>query len=143
MLPNILRRNRMPGLLDEFFGTDWLSDNFTRDINPTIPAVNIIEDNKEYRIEVAIPGIDKKDVKIDLHNNILSICSEKKEDSETKEDNYMRHEFHYSSFKRSFTLPDNTDTEKIKAKQNDGILTVSIPKKPEAVEKGPKQISIT
>ena len=143
MLPNILRRNRMPGLLDEFFGTDWLNDNYMRDFTPTVPAVNISEDNQEYRIEVAVPGLNKKDVKIDLHNNVLTISSEKKEDTEEKKEDYMRREFYYSSFKRSFTLPETVDRDKIKASHNEGILTVNIPKKPEAVEKGPKQISIS
>lgn len=143
MLPNILRRSRMPGLLDDFFGSNWLNENFMKDLSPTLPAANIVEDNNEYRIEVAIPGINKKDVKIDLHNNILTISSEKKEDTEEKNENYMRCEFYYSNFKRSFTLPETADVEKIKAKHNDGILTVNIPKKPEAVEKGPKQISIS
>lgn len=142
MLPSILR-SRVPGFLDEFFGTNWLKENLNRDVNPTLPAVNIVEDNNEYRIEVAIPGVNKKDVKIDLHNNILTISSEKKEDKEEKEENYMRCEFYYSSFKRSFTLPETADVEKIKARHNEGILTVNIPKKPEAVEKGPKQISIS
>jgi len=143
MLPNVLRRNRMPGLLDEFFGTDWLNDNFMTDFNFTVPAVNIAEDNDEYRIEVAIPGLNKKDVKIDLHNNVLTISSEKKEDKEEKKESYVRREFHYSSFKRAFTLPDTVEKDKIKASHTEGILVVSIPKKPEAVEKGPKQISIS
>ncbi len=143
MLPNILRRNRMPGLLDEFFGADWLNDNLMKDLNTTVPAVNISEDNHEYRIEVAIPGFTKKDVKIDLHNNVLTISSEKKANNEEKQENFMRREFYYSSFKRSFTLPETVDMDKIKATHNEGILTVNIPKKPEAVEKGPKQINIS
>ena len=133
----------MPGLLDEFFGADWLNDNLMKDLNTTVPAVNISEDNHEYRIEVAIPGFTKKDVKIDLHNNVLTISSEKKANNEEKQENFMRREFYYSSFKRSFTLPETVDMDKIKATHNEGILTVNIPKKPEAVEKGPKQINIS
>jgi HSP20 family protein len=143
MLPSIVKSNWKPTIFDDFFGNDWLNERFINGINSTRPAVNLIESEKEYRVELAAPGLSKKDIKIDLHKNILTISSEKEETKAENEDNFMRREFSYSSFKRSFALPDTVDAEKISAEQTNGILNVRIPKKPEAVEKGPKQISIS
>ena len=142
MLPD-MKRNRLPNLLDDFFGSDWFNDRSNWDYEGNVPAVNISENKDSYEIEVAAPGIDKKDIKIDLHNNVLTVSSEKKREEEKKGDNYMRKEFSYSSFSRSFTLPESVNTEKIKADHSNGVLTIHIPKKPEAVEKGPRQISIS
>lgn len=142
MLPTMTRRNWLPEIFDDFFGRGFetaFEDNF----RSTIPAVNIVEGNDNFTIEFAAPGMNKKDFKIDLHNNVLTVSSDKQvEDKEDKE-NYMRREFRYSSFSRSFTLPESVDSEKIKAKHENGILSVVIPKKEEAVEKGPKQIEIS
>ena len=141
MLPSITRRNQFSGLLDEFFG-NWMNE-FSNDFAPSVPAVNVAEEKDSYRIEVAAPGLDKKDFKIDLHNNLLTISSEKKEEKKEKEDNYVRREFNYSTFKRSFTIPESVDADKIKATHKEGILKVVIPKKEEAIEKGLKQIEIS
>ena len=143
MLPSIVKSNWMPTIFDDFFGNDWLNERTTFGLTSTRPAVNLVETEKEYRIELAAPGLSKKDIKIDLHKNILSISSEKEESKEENENNYMRKEFSYSSFKRSFTLPETVDASKISADHSNGILQVHIPKKPEAVEKGPKQIAIS
>ncbi len=142
MLPTIVKSNRMPTIFDDFFGNDWLNERLNFGITSTRPAVNLIETDKEYRIEMAAPGLSKKDIKIDLHKNILSISSEKEETKEENEDHFMRKEFSYSSFKRSFTLPETVDANKISADHSNGILQVHVPKKPEAIEKGPKQIAI-
>ncbi len=143
MLPTMMRRNRLPGLLDDFFGSDWFNDRSNWDYEGNVPAVNISENKDSYEIELAAPGIDKKDIKIDLHNNVLTVSSEKKTQDEKKDDNYMRKEFSYTSFSRSFTLPETINAEKIKADHSNGVLTIHIPKKPEAVERGPRQISIS
>ena len=143
MLPTIVKSNWMPTIFDDFFGNDWLNERTAFGLTSTRPAVNLVETEKEYRIELAAPGLSKKDIKIDLHKNILSISSEKEESKEENEDNYMRKEFSYSSFRRSFTLPETVDASKISADHSNGILQVHIPKKPEAVEKGPKQIAIS
>lgn len=142
MLPTMTRRNWLPEIFDEFFGKGFetaYDDNF----RSTIPSVNIKEGNDQYTIEFAAPGMSKKDFKIDLHNNVMTVSSEKKEDDKEEKDNYMRREFRYSSFSRSFTLPESVNTDKIKAKHDNGILSIVIPKKEEAVEKGPKQIEIS
>ena len=143
MLPTMKNKFRVPGLLDDFFGSDWFNDRSNWDYQNNVPAVNISEDKDSYEIELAAPGIEKKDFKIDLHNNVLTVSSEKKEENQQKEDNYMRKEFSYRSFSRSFTLPETVNSDKIKADHSNGVLKIHVPKKPEAVEKGPRQISIS
>jgi HSP20 family protein len=143
MLPSIVKSNWMPTIFDDFFGNNWLNERFNYGITSTRPAVNLIEAEKEYRIELAAPGLSKKDIKIDLHKNILTISCQKEETKEENEDQFMRKEFSYSSFERSFTLPETVDANKISADHSNGILQVHIPKRPEAVEKGPKQIAIS
>jgi len=143
MLPSIVKSNWMPTIFDDFFGNDLWNERLNYGITSTRPAVNISEAEKEYTIELAAPGLVKKDFKIDLHKNILAISSEKEDVKEDNQENYMRKEFSYSSFKRSFTLPETVNPEKISADHSNGILTVHIPKRPEAIEKGPRQISIS
>ena len=143
MLPANRRTTWLPNVFDDIFGNDWWSETLNSAWTSTRPAVNIAETEQEYRVELAAPGLNKKDFKIDLSKNILTITSEKEDMNEEKNGNYMRKEFSYSSFKRSFTLPDTVNGEKIKAEHDNGILTIHIPKKPEAVEKGPRQISIS
>jgi len=122
---------------------NWDNLNFS-DTNTTIPAVNVKEDEDKFQIEVAAPGMNKEDFKIKLENNVLSICSEKKEEKEEKKPNYSRREFSYQSFQRSFTLPEgHVQSEKITAKYNDGILIVELPKREEVKPQPPKEISIS
>ncbi len=143
MLPANRSTIWLPNVLDDIFGNDWWSESMNNVLASTRPAVNIAETEQEYRVELAAPGLEKKDFKIDLHKNVLTISSEKELRNEENNENFMRREFSYNSFKRSFTLPETVNAEKIKAEQANGILTVHIPKKPEAVEKGPRQISIS
>jgi HSP20 family protein len=145
MLPVLRRGINMPNILDDFFGRDLLSNVFDDHTGISVPAVNVIENDDEFRIEVAAPGLEKNDFKVDLENNVLSISSEKemKNEEEDKSGKFMRREFSYSSFKRSFTIPQSVDAEKINAKHKDGVLYISIPKKDEAKQKPPKQISIS
>jgi HSP20 family protein len=133
----------LPSLSDGFFGDDMFARFFDTPANTTMPAVNIKEGKEEFSIEVAAPGFEKKDFKIDLNNNVLEISSEKEEKNEENGDKLMRCEFKYSSFKRYFTLPDTIESEKIKASYKDGILNVTIPKKDEAKVKPIRQISIS
>ncbi|MEZ4792824.1 MAG: Hsp20/alpha crystallin family protein [Gelidibacter sp.] len=143
------RRNRMslPSLsswVDDLFdgnlGTGFLS-NFNTGM--TLPAVNIKENKDEYYLEIAVPGMKKSDFNIDVDNKVLSISSEKSEEHIDNEENYTRREFGYSSFKRTFTLPDAVESEKIKAQYKDGILTVHLPKREEAKQKPSKRISVS
>lgn len=121
----------MTSFFDDFY-KDWSTTNFS-DTNTSLPAVNIKENDHEFIVEVAVPGMDKNDFKIDLDNNILTISSEKVNNNQEQKYNYTRREYSYQSFKRSFTLPKNiVDSEKIKAKYNAGELVIEIPKKEEA-----------
>ncbi len=133
----------MPSLMEQFFNDDWFDGFFgLMPVKNNMPTVNIIEEKNQYRLEVAAPGLDKEDFKIDLHNDILTLSAEKKQEKEEKDKKYLRREFNYCSFKRSFTLPDFVDVDKIEAKHKNGILTVILPKKEEAKEKEPKTIKI-
>jgi HSP20 family protein len=131
---------------NDFFNTEWndWSNRHYSNTNTTLPAVNIKEDDDAFVVEMAAPGMSKKDFKIELDNDLLTISSEKKEEKESKkDDNYSRREFSYQSFSRSFTLPKTVDSEKISAKYNSGVLSLEIPKKEEAKPKPAKQISIS
>ena len=147
MIPMIRKHSCLPGSSDEFFGKDLLQDFFATTSNYNMPAVNITESKDDFKINVAAPGLNKEDFKIDLHNKILTLSSEKEEISEenNEENNvkFTRREFSYSSFKRSFGLPDMIDSNNIKATYKDGILMIEIPKKEEAKEKPARQISIS
>lgn len=99
------------------------------------PQIDIYEDDKKIYFEAEVPGISKKDLNISVHDNVLMVTGEKKKELEQKGKNFFRSERSYGSFTRSFTLPDEVNTEKIEAKFNDGILKIEIekaaPKKPE------------
>ena len=92
-----------------------------------VPATNILEDEKQYEIQLAAPGMKKEDFNLNVENNVLSVSYEKKED-EKQEDSYLRREFGMDSFTRSFSIPKTTDGEKISARYEQGILFISIPK---------------
>jgi HSP20 family protein len=120
----------IPFGFDDFFQSDnflndrWLNKQFKQ----TLPAVNIKENKKEFNIEFASPGFTKKDFKIDLDQDVLTISAEKEKEKTEENDSFTRKEFSYNSFSRSFTLPKTVNAEKIDAKYNDGILKLSIPK---------------
>ncbi|HIP37092.1 MAG TPA: Hsp20/alpha crystallin family protein [Crocinitomix sp.] len=137
-------KNQLPGLLNNFFNADldpWSTDNYS-DMNSTLPAVNIKETEDDFQVSVAVPGFDKNDFNIELDNNILTISSEKEVENEVEGEKYTRREFNYQSFKRTFTLPELVDEEKISAKYENGVLNVVIPKKEEAKPKPARQIKI-
>ncbi len=120
---------------EKFFDSDWLR-------NRSLPAVNVKETDKTYEIEVAVPGRNKKDFKITAENGVLTISSEKKEETEHKEKDYTRKEFSYSSFSRSFTLPEDANEDDVKANYGDGILNVAIAKKTVSYAKPKREIEI-
>ena len=139
--------NLFPALFDDFFNRDlfnWGQSN-SSDTNTTIPAVNIKESNDNYEVEVAAPGMTRKDVKVELDGNMLTIGSEKSDEREEKEEgNYTRKEFSYQSFLRTFNLPKEVvDADKIQAKYSDGVLHLLIPKKEEAKQRPPRLIQIS
>ncbi len=134
MLPTIVRRKNyaVPSIFDSFFNDTYLPRFFESE-NQTLPAVNVEETEKEYRIEVAAPGLEKEDLKVSVNDGVLTISSEKKVEKEEKKDNYLRREFGYTSFCRSFTLPEEVDSDKISAKHKNGVLNIHIPKSGEKV----------
>ena len=143
MIPMIRRKAMLPNFSDEFFGDNMFARFFEAPANTTMPAVNIKEGKEDFTIEVAAPGFEKKDFKIDLNNNVLEISSEKEVKNEENSEKLMRCEFQYATFKRYFTLPDSVESDKIKATYKEGILNVVIPKKDEAKVKPIQQISIS
>jgi HSP20 family protein len=108
----------------------------------SFPAVNVIENTDLFEIRLAAPGLSKQEFKVNIHDNTLVISAEKKEETNQESEKYTRKEFNYSSFKRSFTLPESVDTDKIEASYLDGILNLTLPKKEEAKPKEPRFIEI-
>lgn len=137
--------NQIPSLFDRFFDGDmfdWSNRNFSN-TNTTIPSVNIKENADAFMVEVAAPGFEKGDFKIELNLNTLSISLEKKVENETREGEvFTKREFSYQSFSRSFTLPQIADGDRIEANYQNGILTVLIPKREEAKPKPARMIEI-
>ena len=132
--------------------SNWLDDIFNRDLpsvftsnfnTGVLPKVNIKETADNYVVEMAVPGLKKSDFKLDLDHQLLSISTEKKETHEEQQENYTRKEFGYSAFKRTFTLPETVDDDKISANYQDGILNILLPKKEEAKQKPARQIKIS
>jgi HSP20 family protein len=134
-----------PSLFDRFFENDlfdWSNRNYSN-TNTTLPSVNIKESTEDFEVEVAAPGFNKNDFRIELNHDLLTVSSEKELDKETKEgQQFTLREFSYQSFSRSFTLPNSADSEKIGAKYENGILRILIPKKEEAKPRPARQIAI-
>jgi HSP20 family protein len=103
-------------LMDEFFRKDW------------VPAVNVSENEKYYEIELAAPGLKRDDFHVKIADGVLTISSEKKSEKEQKDRNYTRKEFNYTSFSRSFTLPENAKEDDIRANYENGVLKLSVAK---------------
>ncbi|MFP4041884.1 MAG: Hsp20/alpha crystallin family protein [Bacteroidales bacterium] len=142
MIPMLRNKRFLPSFDDDFFGRDFVKDFFDFEANPSVPDVNVKDNKDSYVIEVAAPGLDKKDFNVDVQNNVLVISSEKEQKDEDKEENFLRREFSYSSFQRSFSLPEGVKAEDIKAKHENGVLYVSIPKKEEQKQIPSKKIKI-
>lgn len=115
-------------VFDSILNDTFLSDKLA---NRT-PAVNISENENEFQIELAVPGLKKEDFKINLGKNVLSVSAEKKAEESVETKKFSKHEFSYNSFVRSFTLPDTADHSKIEADYTDGILKLSVAKREEA-----------
>ncbi len=137
--------NQTPSLFNRFFDGemfDWNNRNFSN-TNTTLPSVNIKDNTDAFTVEVAAPGFEKGDFKIELNRNVLTVSTEKEVQSETKDEEiFTKREFSYQSFSRSFTLPQIADGDKIGAAYDKGILTVVIPKREEAKPKPARMIEI-
>ena len=143
MLPILKTRGFFPEMIEDFFGDETLAEFFGKKRGVNIPSVNVMESKHEFMIEIAAPGLEKEGFKIELHLNLLTISSDKEDNADENAQKFMRREFCYTCFKRSFTLPHSVDTEKIEANYKNGILQVAIPKKDEIKDQIPRIISIT
>jgi HSP20 family protein len=140
----IMKSSRIPtfsSLLEDFWSTDnGFKNAFTN--SETLPAVNIKENEKSFEIEVAAPGFQKQDFKVDIDNNgLLTISAETRQELAEEKANYTRREFSYSSFSRSFNLPENIKQDEIKARYEDGVLHLTMGKS-EATLPAKKMISV-
>ena len=126
------RRSLFPdfrNIMDDFWGADKFFENEWINLPRfRTPAVNIVDNEGDFMIEVAAPGLQKDDFKVEIDHGILSISAEKEEKVEMEEKDFTRREFNYSSFHRSFALPENVDSESIMAKYEDGVLRLTLKK---------------
>ncbi|MGZ3920847.1 MAG: Hsp20/alpha crystallin family protein [Bacteroidia bacterium] len=142
--------NLFPKLVNDFFDTDFLRTPSIFDINSglsglglsAVPSVNIAESEKDFAIELAAPGLEKKDFKVEVDNGILTVSSEKEREEEEERKNYRRKEYSYKSFSRSFDLPENSIPDKIDAHYENGILKLTLPKKEVTISKPKKEIKV-
>lgn len=142
MMPVRRTQNWLPSIFNDFFDNDWMVK-----ANATAPAINVFETEKEYKVELAAPGMTKEDfnVHIDEENNLV-ISMEKKTESkeegnkdEKREGRYLRREFSYSKFQQTMILPDDVDKEKISAQVENGVLNINLPKFTEQEKKKAKR----
>ncbi len=142
LLPPLTSDFGMPGIFRDFFRTAPLANWDESDSlasSAWVPPVDIAEDANQISMTAELPGFKEKDLKVELHGDVLTISGERKRESEKKDSNYTRVERSYGQFCRSFTLPASVDRENVKASFSDGLLKLELPKKPEAK---PRQIPI-
>jgi len=124
-----------------FFDTGMLAPESK--LGFTMPTVNVMETGNEYLVELAAPGLERKDFQVEIDNEVLTITVEKKEEKKEEGKDFSRQEFSFNSFRRSFELPENSKADKIDAKYVDGILKLVIPKKEITAEKPKKEIAVS
>ncbi len=142
---NLVKRNAhsanlFPSLIEEFFRPDWMGG--MQSVNQSVPPVNIRESDSSFTVELSAPGKNKADFNIEVDNDLLTISSEVKAENTSEAGKYTRREFAFSSFKRSFTLPDSVNADEIKAIYENGILSIALPKKDEALPKPKRLIDV-
>jgi HSP20 family protein len=139
----------LPLLMDDFFTRPFfgpslfdLNDVLFENELALVPAANIIENGKDYEIELAVPGLERKDIKVEVENDTLIVSAEKEEEKKTEDKNYRSREFTYNSFYRAFSLPKNLKADNINAEYHNGVLKITLPKKEVTVSKPLKQIKV-
>jgi len=137
-----LTRYRDPFDIDTMFGRrfsdivdDLFNDAVTVRNNGFTPSIDVSESDDSYEVQVQLPGMNKEDITVNLEDRVLSISGERKFKDEQKEKRYHKVETRYGSFRRSFQLPENIDSDSVKASYQDGVLTITIDKSSEKVEK--------
>ena len=139
-----LSRSSFPSVFDDFFKpwNQWFDDNGGS--KSMLPAVNVTETKNQYSVKLAVPGMDKKDFKIDIEGRMLTISAEKETQTEKEEEKYSRREYNYSSFSRSFNLPEDVEEERIQASYTNGELVLNLPRKQHnGTDSKAKQISVS
>jgi HSP20 family protein len=152
----LLRKKRngsiFPAPVEDFFMNDRFFTPAFVDLNNElaelngslmVPDLNIIENDKEYSIELAAPGLERKDFKVEVQDDVLTISAEKKEEVEKKKKNYWRKEFSYNSFCRSLAMPKNARADKMDAKYENGILRITLPKKEAALSAPRHEVKVS
>lgn len=141
MMPVRRSQNWLPSIFNEFLGNEWMER-----ANSTSPSINVIENEKEFKVEVAAPGMTKDDfvVRVDEDDNLVISMEKKSENKEERKDGrYLRREFSYSKFQQTMILPDNVDKDKIGAQVEHGVLNIVIPKlSEEEVKKAQRVIEV-
>ena len=144
-MKNPIRRFSNSGMFPAFFDR-YLSNDFFNNFfeGNSLPAVNIKEGKKDYKVELSVPGFEKEDIEVEIDGNTLKISANKETKIEEKDNDekVIRQEFSSSSFSRSFTIPNDVDTVNINAKEKNGVLTLTLPKMKDAVENKTKKIQI-
>lgn len=142
----LVRKNTapfLPSVFDELLNTDWVGGRTNNYIAKTTPAVNVLESDDSFTLQVAAPGLNKEDFNIELDNDVLTISSQSEDNEATQEEGkFTRREFSYASFKRSFNLPDSVNVAEIKAAYEHGVLIVGLPKREEAKVQPSRMIEI-
>ena len=125
---------KFPAIIEKFIGKKITNESSDGQVVSTVPSVNISDENKAFEVNIALPGLDKKDVKLEIKDNCLIISSEKQYEKEDRNKDWMRKEYGYASFQRMFQLPESADNDKVLAEMKNGILSVKIAKKEGFVE---------
>lgn len=146
-MSDVTKKDQLPGLFSSWpFSNSFLDDfnmpALTKKGMDTIPSVNIKDNNGDYKLEFAAPGLSKEDFDVHVENGVLTVECEKRKSEHETDDNFTRKEFQYTSFKRSFGLPENIKEEDVIANYKDGILTVSVPKKVANKEAKRKKVNV-
>lgn len=145
------KRNMFPSFTNRWFNDgnffspriwDFYNDFFDMDFAMQVPSVNIMENEKDFKFMLAAPGLEKKDFKVAVDNNILTVSAEKKMETKEEKDNFTRKEFSFNSFSRSFQLPENCISDKIDAKYENGVLLLTLPKKVVNLSKEVREIKV-
>lgn len=131
-----------PSLFNDFFKpwNEWFDSDLMKTM--TVPSVNVSENDKEYKLTMAAPGLKKDDFKIDIDGDIITISAETKHEKEEKDEKFSRKEYSYKKFSRTFTLPETVNADKIDAVYENGELKLMLPKKAEVKKTTAKNIAV-
>lgn len=140
---SLIPRNLFPYEMEDFFKpwNEWMDKGYMKNL-VSMPSVNVVENGDGYKVSLAAPGLKKEDFRIKLEGDMLTISAEKKEEKEEKDEKFTRKEFNYSTFSRSFTLPEGVKPDMIDAKYENGLLNISIPKTEMKVKAATKEITV-